>query len=157
MEGMPAGFQSGRGDGLLAIDDERKLQIMDSIECEITPYCLKSGKVKLDVECAATRPVTKEDRKGDGVLAHKLGMRLVRTVAWGERIVVRLRNSAGKTTHTIEIVVTEEAVLPPEPAPDEVPPAPLRRAMFHADFGAVPHFLPADAVPFRPAPPAGLR
>jgi hypothetical protein len=145
LEGQPAFVELGRRFPLVEIEAGRKVQLKACVRCQFIAYCLANGKVKLDLEVVVPEPAGDND---EGIAIRSSGVRLLRTIDWGERSVVSIRNAAGEETYVIELAVTESALeAPRELAPDAVPPPPTGRWMRDIRMGEE----------FRPVPVPRIR
>jgi hypothetical protein len=125
LEGQPAIVEVGRQFPPIEIEAGRKVHLKACVRCQFIAYCLANGKVKLDLDVNIPELAGDDD---DEIVIQSTGVRMLRTIDWGQRTAVSIRNAADKETHVIELTVTEAALeAPHEPPPDAVPPPPPGR------------------------------
>ena len=115
LERQTACLSVGQSESVV-IEAEDTAQVETGLTCRFTPYRLKDGGVKLDLDIEIIEPA---DDMDEDILTQKYGMRRLQQVPLGVRVEVPLKRR-GKTTHRLDLVVTET-----QPGVrDEVPPPP---------------------------------
>lgn len=107
---------------VVPIDDGEVAQVETGITCRFTPYPLKDGKVKLDVDIEIVEASHDMDA---AIVAEKFGVRRIQEAPLGAPIEMSIGRTGKHATHHLRIEVTEVSK---DDAEDDVPPPPGAKA-----------------------------
>lgn len=117
IEGQTATITTGKQVSI-PIEADEVVEVLTGVTCRFTPYPLKAGGVKLDVEVVI---IEDSDDMDKTIIAEKFGVRRIQQIPLGVRVVIPVSHRGMKSKHHLEVTVTE--VVQPV-ARDEVPPPP---------------------------------